>query len=377
MNAPLDLPRVDRAAPAMAMLTASRRGDGWTGERQRAFCELLAQGGSVAGACAVLGLSVSSAYAFRSSARGAAFAIGWSAAQLLQRHRLADALAERALEGQTVTVTHADGTRSERHVFDNRLAMAVLTRLDRHAAATPGDAATHRHGAAAADGDGHAARVAAGEFDRYLDLLAADAAPARAAMFLALRRGDAPASADLAALARLGRAELYVRAGAGVAAEVDVADLDIAARAGWTAEQWARAEAAGLIALDAPPPATSSVTAIAPADVPTDPQLTQHSGDDLPETYADHRVWLEEDRGWRTDFPPPPCFDGLEDGRYGDEDYSRELSIEEEGRLDDHRDTVRDRLAAADEPARSAWLDSLAALKPPPPRLAPDPDDCG
>ncbi|HEX8421637.1 MAG TPA: hypothetical protein VF638_16635 [Sphingomonas sp.] len=170
----------------MTMPGSSRRGDGWSGERQRAFCEALAQGSSVARACEMLGMSASSAYAFRSSARGAAFAIGWSAAQLLQRHRLADALAERALEGQVVTVTRADGTQSERHLFDNRLAMAVLTRLDRQAAAD--------HDAAAADGDGHAARLAAGEFDRYLDLLAADAAPARAAMFIALRGADRAAA---------------------------------------------------------------------------------------------------------------------------------------------------------------------------------------
>ncbi len=96
MNAPLDTTRCQPVDPTMAVITASRRGDGWTGERQRAFCEALAQGDSVAAACRSLGLSVASAYAFRSSARGAAFAIGWSAAQLLQRHRLADELARAA-----------------------------------------------------------------------------------------------------------------------------------------------------------------------------------------------------------------------------------------------------------------------------------------
>lgn len=311
MNAPVDSiapSRLDLVEHAMTMPGSSRRGDGWSGERQRAFCEALAQGSSVARACEMLGMSASSAYAFRSSARGAAFAIGWSAAQLLQRHRLADALAERALEGQVVTVTHADGTQSERHLFDNRLAMAVLTRLDRQATAD--------RDAAAADGDGHAARLAAGEFDRYLDLLAADAAPARAAMFIALRGAGKDRSADLATLARLGRADLYLRVGAGVAAEVDVADLDIAARAGWTADQWTRAEAAGLIAIDAPPPPPPAKPA-APAGDPTDPQLCQLSTDGLPESYANHRVWLDNG-GWRTDFPPPPLFRGAENGSYGD-----------------------------------------------------------
>lgn len=351
MNAPLDTPRVDLAADAMARLTSSRRGDGWTGERQRAFCEALAQGSSVARACEMLGMSVSSAYAFRSSARGAAFAIGWSAAQLLQRHRLADALAERALEGQVVTVTHADGTQSERHLFDNRLAMAMLARLDRQAAATDGDAP--------ADGDAHAARLAAGEFDRYLDLLVADAAPARAAMFVALRGAADPGRADLAAIARLGRADLYVRVGAGVPAEVDTADLDIAARTGWTAEQWARAEAAGLVSLDAPAPATP----------PTDPQLIQHSPAEPPAAWENHRVWEDHD-GWRTDFPPPRHFTGKEFGRFGEQGYERELDAEEADLLDWRLEDERDKRARADEPARAAWLESLA-LPEEPSRAAP------
>lgn len=354
MNAPLDTTRSQPVDPTMTVITASRRGDGWTGERQRAFCEALAQGDSVAAACRSLGLSVASAYAFRSSARGAAFAIGWSAAQLLQRHRLADELATRALEGQTVTTTHRDGTIVERHIFDNRLAMAVLTRLDRQAAEADRDAPDPT------GADGHAARLAAGEFDRYLDLLAADAAPARAAMFVALRGADAPGRADLAAIARLGRADLYVRVGAGVAAEVDITDLDVAARTGWTAEQWARAEAAGLVSLDAPAPA------LPPAKPPTDPQLIQHSPAPPPPAWESDRVWEDYD-GWRTDFPPPPHFSGEESGHYGEEGYERELSDEEADLLDWRLQAERDELARADEPARVAWLDSLALPEEPPP----------
>ncbi|WP_445191956.1 hypothetical protein ACT009_15485 [Sphingomonas sp. Tas61C01] len=362
MNAPLDTTRSQPVDPTMAVITASRRGDGWTGERQRAFCEALAQGDSVAAACRSLGLSIASAYAFRSSARGAAFAIGWSAAQLLQRHRLADELATRALEGQTVTTTHRDGTVVERHVFDNRLAMAILTRLDRRAAEAD-------IGASDSSGvDGHAARLAAGEFDRYLDLLAADAAPARAAMFVALRGADATGRADLDAIARLGRADLYVRVGAGVAAEVDIADLDIAARVGWTAEQWARAEAAGLVSIDAPPAAPPA--APPPAKPPTDPQLIQHSPAPPPAAWENVRVWEDYD-GWRTDFPPPPQFGGKEFGRYGEEGYERGLSDEEADLLDWRMQAERDELARADEPARAAWLDSLA-LPEEPRRPTPD-----
>jgi hypothetical protein len=144
-----------------------------------------------------------------------------------------------------------------------------------------------------------------------------------------------------------------------VAAEVDVTDLDIAARAGWTADQWTRAEAAGLIALDAPPPPPPAE----PAADPTDPQLCQLSTDGLPESYADHRVWLG-DNGWRTDFPPPPLFRGAEEGSYGDFEYARDLSAEEEMLLEDYRHAERQELAAADEPARSAWLDSIALVLP-------------
>ena len=350
------------AACTMPILTASRRGDGWTGERQRAFCEAVAQGNTVADACRMLGLSTTSAYAFRSTARGAAFAIGWSAAQLLQRHRLADELAQRALQGQTAVTTLADGSQVERHVFDNRLAMAVLARLDRQAAAA--DAGQRDAG----DSDGHAARAAAAEFDRYLDLLAGDAAPARAAMFIALRHHDAAAPADLAAIARLGRADLYVRTAAGLAAEIDVADLDIAARADWTAAQWARAEAAGLVSLDAPAPPADA--AAAPDDPAIAPQLSQHWGLPPEPAWANDRVWLDTG-GWLTDFPPPSPFHGREYGDYGEEDYARELSDEEAALLDRRLAADRRELAEADEPERCAWLATLATGEDPPDAAAP------
>jgi hypothetical protein len=45
------------------------------------------------------------------------------------------------------------------------------------------------------------------------------------------------------------------------------------------------------------------------------------------EAAADMGVWLhDEPDDWRTDFPPPPDFEGMQIGRFGDSDYERSLS---------------------------------------------------
>ncbi|HYI64934.1 MAG TPA: hypothetical protein VEW71_08625 [Allosphingosinicella sp.] len=46
-----------------------------------------------------------------------------------------------------------------------------------------------------------------------------------------------------------------------------------------------------------------------------------------------HDVWEAED-GWWTDYPPPPDFDGEEEGAWGDEDYRRTLSSKEQAAID-------------------------------------------
>ena len=48
-----------------------------------------------------------------------------------------------------------------------------------------------------------------------------------------------------------------------------------------------------------------------------------------------HKVWEEED-GWWTDYPPPPGFDGEEEGEYGSlrDDYRRRLSPAEQAVID-------------------------------------------
>ncbi|HEU0045875.1 hypothetical protein [Sphingomonas sp.] len=341
----LDLdPDFDVATALESQLEPSRRADGWTAARQHGFLTLVATGHSIEAAARAQGLSASSAYSFRNSAKGAAFAVGWLAAQMLQRQRLADTVSARAFEGQTVTVTRPDGSTVERHFHDNRLAMNVLARLDRIAAGqlVPGAADT---------GETQAARLAAAEFDRYLDILGEG--PARAGLFLAARTVDAaPGAPELAAISTLARADLYTRTGAGVMAEVDVTDLDPAQRVAWSAEQWARAEAAGLLVI-APVPEAGE-----------DEGGTQHS-QHSPEADEDDPVWwCDLADAWRTSFPPPEDFDGEEEGRYGDPDYARALSWEEEldADLPEHGDTEEDaETRAAHAAERDRWFAAARA----------------
>jgi hypothetical protein len=280
------------------------RHEGWTPDRQRRFLEALSEGHTVVQACAIVGLSKQSAYALRTSPRGASFALGWDAAVLKARDALADELMERAFNGTRDTVTRDDGSIVTRHRHDNRLALAMLGRLDRmaDAAKAPGTAAA-------------AARLVATDFVQYLDLIGRDAGPARAGVFLGARIEPADEDA-LAPIRALARADRWLRTRTDIASPVDTADLDPAERAGWTAEQWTRAEAAGLLAL-------------AP-DARENRQTSQASQPDAP-GFGDGPVWWDEHLDeWRTRFPPPEDFLGDEDGDYGDPDYSRALSEAEE-----------------------------------------------
>ena len=333
----LDLPAgFDVAAAMESSFECSRRGDGWIAARQRDFCTALAAGATIENAARSVGLSASSAYAFRNSAKGAAFNVAWNAAQLLQRQRLADEVAARAFEGQTVTITRPDGSTHQRHFYDNRHAMAVLARLDRLAAGQ----ATTGQATADASGEGQAARLAATEFDRFLDTLTDEGGPARAGLFLASRTADAASAPELAAISTLARADLYGRTGAGVTAEIAVADLDLSARATWTADQWLRAEAAGLLVL-APKPAETA-------------PHSQHSD-------VEDRVWWDEDaEEWRTDFPPTTGTIKVEWGDYGDQTYQRTLTLEEQEALGVEPAEID---IEADSAERDRWFAAAAARK--------------
>ena len=309
MNA---LTPIDLATPE-GRAAFRQRQDGWLPDKQRHFLEAIARGLTVAQACRFVGMSPASAYAFRNRAAGAAFALGWRAANLVARETVADALIARAIEGQVETTTKPDGSVVSRHRFDNRLAVTMLARLDRQAE----DSAAPDH---------HAARLIAQDFEAFCDGLEQDDGPARAGLFLGLRAASEEADPDLSAMVGLARADRFRRTGAGLAAEVDVADLDPARRAEWTAEQWVRAEAAGLLAL-APAPAAAP-----DEDAGGSPlcQLCPDGSDDEGDEQEDYvPVWEEEDDVWMTSFPPPEGFDGEEEGRPGDPYYKRELTEEE------------------------------------------------
>lgn len=144
--------------PAYDYRTDAVRADGWTSERQALFLETLAHSGLVSEACREVGMSATSAYVFRRRADGVAFALGWKAAVLLARDRLEDMLLEAAIAGLETVTTKEDGV-TRRRAVSSGLSMAVLNRLDRHAAALDNDEAA-------------TARAIGSAFADFIDLIA-------------------------------------------------------------------------------------------------------------------------------------------------------------------------------------------------------------
>ncbi|WP_363321763.1 DUF3597 domain-containing protein [Sphingomonas sp.] len=321
------------------------RYDGWTPDKQAIFLRVVSEGHSITHCCRVVRMTKQSAYALRRSARGAGFALGWQAALILGRERLADEMLDRALNGVVETITTPNGEVTERHRHDNRLGMAMLSRMDRVA------------DAARADASHAAARLVAQDFDQYLDLVGRDGGPARAGLFLGAR-ADAAAADELAPIRALARADKWLRTHTDLAEPVDATDLDPAARAGWTGEQWGRAEAVGLVQLAPPADARDGSGKLGQPDDAAD---------------AKEPVWWDmfEER-WRTHFPPPEDFDGEEDGAYGDEGYSRTLSDAEEAAWEtEYRAEVAAR-EAAEARDRDRYFGFLVE---PEPEAAPAPDE--
>jgi hypothetical protein len=303
------------------------RTDGWSPERQRQFLEVLAETGVVRAACDAVGLSHRSAYNLRIRADGAAFRLGWDAAILIARARLADELLARAIEGQE-EVINRDEYSGEivRRRHDNRLAMSLLGRLDRMADAPPEGS------------DAALARVAAQDFAAYLDMICADpdsASPALSGEEEAEGESPAPAASPLSP-------------GASAA-------LFLAARM-------------------APPPAANG------SQPPAQEQCELHSRDawqspelkaftarmrardeaETPEELAAtlRGVWWDdEEEEYRTDFPPPPGFmNEEEDEDYVIGDYERPLTPAEEAVQLARDDAERALHTAAAANARDAFF---------------------
>ena len=317
----------------------AQRYDGWTPEKQKRFLIALARGHNVTKACAIVGMARSTAYALRDSARGAAFALGWKAAQLRSRDCLADELMDRAFNGVRESVTGDDGRITTRHRYDNQLAWKMLNRLDKRA------------DAACTDTDAAAVRLAAADFEQYLDLVEQSAAPGRAGLFLAARFGAAGVASedDLAPIRTLARADRWLRTHVDDSAAVPATDLDPADRATWTDEQWRRAEAIGLVTLASEAP---------PEEQPDSPSDTRDSCQDRLDSDATASPiwWCDERNAWRTSFPPPHDYYGPDEGIPGTDDYERGLT-EEELDIVEAEDTAKlDALLAAGDAARDAWF---------------------
>lgn len=263
----------------------------WTPANQRIFLETISETGLIGAATSAANMSRPAAYRFRRRAEGAAFALGWKAAVLLARDRLEDDLLERALLGQEEElIRDPDNNRILRKRTDNRLGMAALTRLDRMAgSAEPGI-------------DIMAARIVAGDFERFLDMLEAGGGGAGAGLFLAGRAQSLP--------------HCYLPQ---ISAPFDQ-NVD-----GDEGEDDAISE---------------------PAQAPT-----------IEERAAAMSVWWDDRYDeWRTDFPPPPDFDDEAEGSFGEEEYSRSLTYEEARIAEAQRAVATAPLYAAAEAARQAWL---------------------
>ncbi len=217
------------------------RHDGFTPERIGDFLRALAATGVVEHAAAAVGVSASAAYAFRNRRQGRAFAKMWDAILINRsRDRLASELQSRAIAG-CVSVRKRDGVVvGEYHYYDNRLAMALLTRLDRLAER---ESASEAH-----------LRALSEDMDEFIDCLAeggdADA-------FVAARRPAEPEpepepappprpdnDPELTRFARLSGCPDYLDVSP---LDIDVLDLDPGNKGEWEADQWVRAYRSGFM----------------------------------------------------------------------------------------------------------------------------------
>jgi hypothetical protein len=210
------------------------RHDGWTPEAIAGFLRHLAGSGVVDHAARAVGMSATSAYAFRNRRQGRAFAKMWDAVLVHRtRARLAADLQGRAIAG-CVSVRRRDGVVvGEYHYYDNRLAMCLLTRLDRLAEREAGSEAH--------------LRILSEDLDDYIDCIMeggdADA-------FVEARAPGEPAPApwpdndrELTTFARLAGCSDYLDVDP---RGIEVRDLN-SDRASWSPDQWVRAFRSGFM----------------------------------------------------------------------------------------------------------------------------------
>jgi hypothetical protein len=270
------------------------RHDGWTPSRQRLFLETLAGMGVVRAACRVAGMSYEAAYQFRLRADGLAFKLGWEAAAQIARRRLADDLMERSLEKQEEEVTR-DGNVIRRCRYDNRVALGMLTRLDKFCREDSADT--------------RLACMIEDDFSSFLDLVQKQGSEAALGAFVHARLDGTTAE-----LLINGRCQLREM--------------------------------------------VEGHPALLGEDREEKLAYTPHNL----ETYADAGdVWKGDDGEWVTNFPPPPGFDGEEEGRAADNDYTRSLTSAELAIVEAREAAKESEFQEVLEPARDAFFGFVPA----------------
>jgi hypothetical protein len=281
-------------------LTDIRNDYRWTPQCQRAFLEALVCTASISRACREVEKSPRSAYDLRFRRQGAAFSLGWDAAILIARAMLADTLLDRAVCGYEEMTTKQDDGTVVRGKFDNRLSLGLLDRLDKMAEK---QALSRSHDAQV--------QLVVQDFEAFLELIEKGGTGADAALFCAARSVDG--------------GEL-----------IDPAEK--------------RAIACELARISA-----------AEAEAQAEEQAIPDMLDEEPEVAAQRlSVWYcGITNEWRTNFPPSEDADEDEleqEGLFGDPDYERKLSPDEEeahiAAIARDRAPWRDAAAAA----RDAWF---------------------
>ena len=122
-----------RAPPFYPVPTRTRR-DGWTVQRQADFLGMLAETGSVMGACEAVGMSRKSAYALRARPAAESFAAAWDAALGAPVRKVtAPGLEVRAFEGLIRLITFRGRYRGSWARPDDSALLRLVRRLDRTA----------------------------------------------------------------------------------------------------------------------------------------------------------------------------------------------------------------------------------------------------
>jgi len=118
------------ALPEFTPAPTRKRNAGWTADRQRKFITHLALSSQVGEACALVGLSSSSAYRLRNKAGADEFARAWDAAYSLSPTRLAAIVADRAINGRVERFYRNGELVMERRIPSDHLLTWLLSRLD-------------------------------------------------------------------------------------------------------------------------------------------------------------------------------------------------------------------------------------------------------